>query len=144
MEFENRLDMAFRPGLMVNRMYSIVKTQDSLYFFHTGPGLNLNIRGRGIEKIGANYVINKGLKKIKLNEEKIAGLSSDELLILSKHSFSTKIQDISNFEYIEKGGLWNGYVPVLKLTCLNKNFKFRFQYLEEKDVSTFMKQIKIM
>ena len=132
MKYDNRIDVVQRPGAWVNRSYSILKDEENIYFIHTGPGMRVEfLDSYQLEGVATR----KYYAMVKKNEEKIDELDSENLLNLSKHSFSTKISDITDFSFAR------GKEPLLRIKVSGKKYKFKFRLFEEDHLYQFMDSI---
>ncbi len=121
----------------MNKMYSLVLTNDDLYLLHTGPGVRINLvtMQRGIEgaaaQMAVNGVIKRGLKKIHAAQEEITPEGLDAFVTNHKNSSKVPLSSLSKVQIANNKKKISFQTPQGKFT-------FHFNYCEQADRDAFL------
>lgn len=140
-----RLDRAVinNPWSM-NRMYTLMLTDQGLYILYTGPAVKIGMQLGGADRVlqgVVDTVVDRGVKIIEENEAKINEQNLSQLA-QQEHSYFITFPEMKELTYNEKGSFWNGYTPFLLIKTDKKNFKLLFHYQDKEIVENFIKALK--
>ena len=76
-----RIDRAHVPQGLIRsaKTYTLVLSDDGLYFLHVGPAPGMAVRPKnGFEQGAVNFALNRVARKVKEGEERLAAASIEE------------------------------------------------------------------
>ena len=137
-----RTDRVVIYGPLMNRMYSLVADEDGLYLVHTGPAVRVGfVAGGQLQQAAADAVIARGLRRIVAAEQALSEQGPANALRASRHSQLVPCDDIVDVDFREKGSLFVGRRPTLRLVTRKGKLKLVFRYATIQDVRPLVQAV---
>jgi len=137
-----RADRVVIYGPLMNRMYSLVADEGGLYLVHTGPAVKIGfVAGGQLQQMAADAVISRGLRRIVAAEQALTEQGPARALRDSGHSRFVPYDEIIEVDFREKGSLFVGRRPTLRLVTRTGKLKLVFRYSTIQDAQPIVQAV---